>query len=765
MAINHVKTSLEADDADTDLVRPSDWNSAHAYTLQDAVSLSGNTSGVLANISSGTFYLAGGNNITLSQNGNSVTLSGPHTSQFLTTAMASNRGSDFVQATAGFNGTNASGTIASNSISVSVAAPIPIATSGEGVASANSVGTVTRYAAEDHRHVGVFSVGVSDGGNTAGDTAVRPGRIVFAGGNNVTLSMATAAGSLQTITISAANSGTAPPIGTAVKDVASAGSTGTITRFAPEDHAHAGVFSAGVSNVGNTSGDTAVRPGRIVFAGGNNITLSMGTAAGSLQTVTISAFNQTAPVVSNAIQQVSSATGSGTNTSRFAADDHVHLGVYSVGVSTGGNTSGNTGLLAGRMVLAGGNNITLSVGTAAGQLQTITISAPNLGAGAMSAGVSTGGNTSGDTGITGTRLVFAGGNNVTLSQATDANGATVTVSAFNQSNQTLGLYALGNTTQNSSTTLDARTLSYNALGAMTWGYSNGSIQVSAPATSSIVGTNGLSVSTNGSTIYVYPETLSSYMNMPQWGTSAVTFNVATISSGVAFNLPQPGSFSFLRLPILMTMASTTIATLASATATAQMGQTTTWNAVVYSNGVGASSRSLMSVASGSGTWNLSARISITNSTQYSVSLAFSAGVEGGGTTRTTQYSISNTNYSFTSQAFSEFSTNRFLDIPFANSLKPGAYWMLIGRSTSSSSAGAGLTAMTSWGPRYSAHYAGTEGNMFFGIMGSTNLTSGPHLGAAVFSTAGGGTTSAFPISALSSTASNPKMVFQLLRSA
>jgi len=41
-----------------------------------AASLSGNTSGVLANISTGTMYLAGGNNITLSQNGNSVTISG-----------------------------------------------------------------------------------------------------------------------------------------------------------------------------------------------------------------------------------------------------------------------------------------------------------------------------------------------------------------------------------------------------------------------------------------------------------------------------------------------------------------------------------------------------------------------------------------------------------------------------------------------------------------------------------------------------------------
>ena len=42
---------------------------------------------------------------------------------YLTTAMASNRGSDFVQATAAFAGTNASGTIASAGVSVAVAAP------------------------------------------------------------------------------------------------------------------------------------------------------------------------------------------------------------------------------------------------------------------------------------------------------------------------------------------------------------------------------------------------------------------------------------------------------------------------------------------------------------------------------------------------------------------------------------------------------------------------------------------------------------------
>ena len=103
--------------------------------------------------------LAGGSNITLSQAGNAVTISG---------------------ATAAGGGP-------------------PIATSGESVASANSVGTVTRYAAEDHRHAGLYRISV--GGNTAGTTSAGAGSLMLAGGANMTLSGATAAGGM-TLSIS-----------------------------------------------------------------------------------------------------------------------------------------------------------------------------------------------------------------------------------------------------------------------------------------------------------------------------------------------------------------------------------------------------------------------------------------------------------------------------------------------------------------------------------------------------------------------------------
>lgn len=214
---------------------------------------------------------------------------------------------------------------------------------------------------------GVLSIGVSTGGNTAGNTTVNTGsRFVIVASGNATASQATAAGA-STVTIS---------VGTQTVQTQ-------------------GVLSAGVSTGGNTSGDTTVNTGsRLVFVGSNNITLSQGTAAGAT-TITISG----------------PAAG----------------GVFSGGMSTNGNTSGDTGYATQRLNLVGGNNITLSGSTNGGSMS-ITISAPNLGAGAFSGGVSTGGNTAGATGVTGTRMVYVATGDQTLQQTTDANGATITMS-------------------------------------------------------------------------------------------------------------------------------------------------------------------------------------------------------------------------------------------------------------------------------------------------------------------------------------------------
>ena len=69
-------------------------------------------------ITSGTAVASNGGGVTFGVTGQ--TLTATVATNYLTTAMASNRGTDFVQATAVFAGTSASGTIASGGLSVSI---------------------------------------------------------------------------------------------------------------------------------------------------------------------------------------------------------------------------------------------------------------------------------------------------------------------------------------------------------------------------------------------------------------------------------------------------------------------------------------------------------------------------------------------------------------------------------------------------------------------------------------------------------------------
>jgi len=101
----------------------------NAGTITGTVATNYLTTAALSNHSHGISFTSGSvvfqtlsftNSNGVSFNSGTQGIFGSHNA--LTTAMASNRGSDFVQATAAFAGTNASGTIASGGISVSVAA-------------------------------------------------------------------------------------------------------------------------------------------------------------------------------------------------------------------------------------------------------------------------------------------------------------------------------------------------------------------------------------------------------------------------------------------------------------------------------------------------------------------------------------------------------------------------------------------------------------------------------------------------------------------
>lgn len=146
-----------------------------------AASLSGNTAGVLALVSSGTLYLAGGNNMTLSQNGNSVTFSAfsqtVQTQNLLAASLSGN--------TSGVLALVSSGTL--------------ILAGGNNVTLSQNANSVTISAASQTVQTQNL-IAVSLSGNTSGALAlVSSGTLTLAGGNNITLSQAGNA-----ITISAA---------------------------------------------------------------------------------------------------------------------------------------------------------------------------------------------------------------------------------------------------------------------------------------------------------------------------------------------------------------------------------------------------------------------------------------------------------------------------------------------------------------------------------------------------------------------------------
>jgi hypothetical protein len=176
------------------------------------------------------------------------------------------------------------------------------------------------------------------------------------------------------------------------------------------------------------------------------------------------------------------------------------LGLRFDGVGLAGTSTGFTGA-----------NISASMThNSAGLAMSMSVAAPGGGGGSQSIGMSTqtaGGATAGTAGYaSGSAILmhFAPGSNITMSQS--VNGASATLSIFapapgaaveaNPVNL-LGANTSGNTTATGST------LGFSGVNMTLSGTNASQIVFSVPATSSLVGTSGLSVSTAGSTISVY----------------------------------------------------------------------------------------------------------------------------------------------------------------------------------------------------------------------------------------------------------------------
>ena len=488
---------------------------------QHQLRVSGNTAGATASLSSGTVTLAGGNNITLSQAGNAVTISGAAAAGAQTAisgVAASN--TTYTSGTVTFTGVGGGVTVSSNTgqrVDISVAAQsvqpetqtfiagiqnsqttytsgtVNLSVVAGNLTIRSTTGQAFQFSASQtvQTQGGFLSAGVSTGGNTAGNTQVSTGsRLVLAGAGNISLSQSTAAGA-STVSISGSQS-VQPETQTFVGGIAASNTTytsGTITitgvgggitvssntgqrvdlSVAAQSVQTQDVLSVGASNVGNTSGNTTVNTGsRLVFAGGNNITISQGTAAGAT-TLTISGPNvggaQTG-ISGLANSQTTYTSGSvtfselGAITIRSTTGQQFQFSVNAQSVqpetqtAISGIANSQTTYTSGTVSLSELGAITVR-STTGNQFQ--------LSVNAYSAGISTNGNTAGDTGFASHRLALIGGNNITLSGSTNAGSMSLTISGPTVGGAQTGISGIAN----SQTTYTSGTVSLSELGAIT----------------------------------------------------------------------------------------------------------------------------------------------------------------------------------------------------------------------------------------------------------------------------------------------------------
>jgi hypothetical protein len=264
--------------------------------------ISGNTAGAGAIVSSGTLTLAGGNNITLSQAGNAITISGGAAGGGSQTLGMSNLG----------NSAGTSGVVSGSAVRYLFAGGnnVTLSQSINGVSGTVTIVGATQTTQTQNLH------NVTLSGNTSGVMAqVSSGTLTLAGGNNVTLSQ-----NGNAVTISAAS------------------------QSVQTQNLH------NLTIAGNTAGaGAAVSSGTLTLAGGNNITLSQngnaitisggagggggGIALANSQTTYTSG---TANMVASGALTIASTTGQSFNFSVPQTSSFVGAGLVSL--STSGST-------------------------------------------------------------------------------------------------------------------------------------------------------------------------------------------------------------------------------------------------------------------------------------------------------------------------------------------------------------------------------------------------------------------------------------------
>jgi hypothetical protein len=505
------------------------------------LTLSGNTAGVMAQVSTGTLTLAGGNNITLSQNGNAITISGANAAGAQT-------------AISGIIVSDA--TYTSGTVSFSNAGNITINSSVNG---ATQYIKLSGNAAQTTQSA-IKGFGVSNTGNTAGNTGISTGiDWVMAGSGSITLSQSTAAGtntiwiqhpawlttargSTDAIGLNTAKTNVTWTVNSSGLSLDAGGYAGTgftsggnnigisgtnntaglsLSLTVAAQSNQSAIKGLGVSNTGQTAGNTGLSTGiDWVLAGSQSITLSQSTTAGGPNTIWFQhpAWLTTARRSTDAI---------GLNT----AQTNVTWTVNSSGLSL------DAGGYAGTGFTSAGANVGLS-GThnTAGLSLSVTVAAQTNQSAIKGLGVSNTGQTAGNTGLsTGIDWVLAGSQSITLSQSTTAGGPNTIwfqhpawLTTARRSTDAIGL----NTAQTNVTwTVNSSGLSLDAGGyaGTVTGATGASLTVNTAGVSvNVTQSNQAASASNGS--FAFQTIAFSNANNVTFGTSAGSIITASVAA-------------------------------------------------------------------------------------------------------------------------------------------------------------------------------------------------------------------------------------------
>lgn len=257
------------------------------------------------------------------------------------------------------------------------------------------------------------------------------------------------------------------------------------------------------------------------------------------------------------------------------------------------------------------------------------------------------------------------------------------------------------------------------------------------------------------------------------GTSSFTMG-STIAHVQPLIIPYALSVSYIRIPASFgNMTSTTVGYTAGSSS---FYYYQSYNAVLYSQGTGASSRSLQSVTSSYGAVTEAYLFSISNAgTNESIAYQITYPSEGNNTNNigTTMVTTAGGASIFlhSTGVMTNFSGIHWMDIPFANSIAPGNYWIAINRSTSSTTSG-GAIVITNQVNRNISLINVTQINSNFvplGMASAGGATASTYqwelgLGSHTVS-AQGATTGSLALSSISSVANFPIIPMQFIRQA